>query len=211
MSYRRSPGPADGSHLPAASAAAEEPIATIRFQPRHTYSRWHFEPLQDLSRLRIDATQIAFFVLQRRVPEFAIDPGNPCNKAIGLNGAKNFSCLWIDLVDLPVPILPHPQRPFRPGEPRTGTPRRRYRGEYLARIRINLLNVVIGKLKQMVAVEGRSCVRGDNDSALDLSIRRSEGVQPVAGRKPDVLAVKCYPIDPVGAGERAIFAEDFGS
>jgi hypothetical protein len=33
-----SPGPADGSHFPAASASAEELIAAIRLEPRHAHS-----------------------------------------------------------------------------------------------------------------------------------------------------------------------------
>src|SRR5687768_5887010 len=50
---------ADGSHLPAASAAAEEPIAAVGLEPRHVHSRRHLEALQDLSRSRIDSPQIA--------------------------------------------------------------------------------------------------------------------------------------------------------
>lgn len=52
-----SPGSADGSHLPAASASAKEPFTAIGLEPRHTHSRRHFEPLQDLSRSRIDPTR----------------------------------------------------------------------------------------------------------------------------------------------------------
>ena len=37
--------------------------------------------------------------------------------AVGLDRAKNRPCLGIDLMDLPVPILPHPERPFGPREP----------------------------------------------------------------------------------------------
>jgi hypothetical protein len=42
-------GTTDGSHLPAASASTEEPIAAIRLEPRYPYSRGHLEPVQDLS------------------------------------------------------------------------------------------------------------------------------------------------------------------
>jgi len=42
-----SPGSADGSHLPAASASAEEPIAAIGLEPRHTHSRRHLDLLQE--------------------------------------------------------------------------------------------------------------------------------------------------------------------
>src|SRR6266478_1418641 len=37
--------------------------------------------------------------------------------AVGLDRAKNRPCLGIDLMDLPVPILPHPECPFGPREP----------------------------------------------------------------------------------------------
>jgi hypothetical protein len=55
-----SPRPADGSHLPALSAPAEEPIAAIGLEPRHADSGRHLEPLENLSRPRIDSPQLAF-------------------------------------------------------------------------------------------------------------------------------------------------------
>ena len=48
------------------------------------------------------------------VPELAVDPGDPGDEAVGLDGAKNRPGLGIDLMDLPVPILPHPERCLRP-------------------------------------------------------------------------------------------------
>src|SRR5271157_2386678 len=113
-----SPGSADGSHLPAASASAEELIAAIGLEPRHAYSRRHLEPLQDLSRSRIDPPQIALVTVPGAMPELSVDPGDPGDEAVGLNGAKNCPCLGIDLMDLPVLILPHPERTFGPREPR---------------------------------------------------------------------------------------------
>ena len=52
---------------------------------------------------------------------------------------------------------------------------------------------------------------GDLDRALHLAIRRIEGVQLVAGGKPDVLTVERDAIHGVDAGKGSIFAEDFGS
>src|SRR5512143_324816 len=63
-----SPGSADGSHLPAASASAEELIAAIGLEPRHADSLRHLEPLQDLSRARIDSPQIALVTFPGGVP-----------------------------------------------------------------------------------------------------------------------------------------------
>ena len=91
-------------------------------------------------------------------------------------------------MDLPVPILPHPERPFGPGEPRVAAAAgRRDRGEHAAGLRIDLLDAILGDLKQVLAVEGRSGMRGDIDRAQRLAARRIEGVQLVAGGKPDVL------------------------
>jgi predicted dithiol-disulfide oxidoreductase (DUF899 family) len=71
------PRPADRSHPPAASAAAEEAVAAIGLEPRHARSRWQFNRVQDLPRLRIDASQVALTAFQGPVPEFAVHPGHP--------------------------------------------------------------------------------------------------------------------------------------
>src|SRR5437879_2676330 len=161
---RTSLGPADGSHLPAPSASAEELIAAIGLEPRHAHSGRHLEPLQDLSRSRIDSPQIALVTLPGAVPELAVDPGDSGDEAVGLDGAKNRPCPGIDLMDLPVPILPHPERPFGPSEPRVTTAAgRRDRGEHTAGLRIDLPDAVPGERTPVLAIEGRSCMRGDID------------------------------------------------
>src|SRR5689334_22452061 len=99
-----SPGPADGSHFPTPSSAAEEPVAAIGFEPRHGHRGRHLKPLQDLSRPRIDAPQIALGAFPGAVPQLAVDPGDPGDKAVALDGAKNRPCLGIDLMDLSIPI-----------------------------------------------------------------------------------------------------------
>ena len=204
-------GPADGSHLPAPSASAEELIAAIGLEPRNAHSGRHLEPLQDLSRLRIDSPQIALVTFPGAVPELAIDPGDPGDEAVGLDGAKNRPGLGIDLMDLPIPILPDPERPFGPREPRvTAAAGRRDRGEHTAGVRIDLLDAILGELKQVLAVEGRSRMRGDIDRAQRLPARRIEGVQLVSGSKPDVLAVIRDSIHAVDARKGSIFTEDFG-
>src|SRR5205814_8187945 len=107
-------GSADGSHLAAPSTSAEELIAAIGLEPRHAHSGRHVEPLQDLSGSRIDSPQIALVAFPGAVPELAVDPGDPGDEAVALDGAKNRPCLGIDLMDLAAPILPHPERPFVP-------------------------------------------------------------------------------------------------
>src|SRR5580658_31325 len=157
-----SPRSANGSHLGAVCAAAEELIAAVGFEPRHGHAGRHLERLQDLSRSRIDAPQIALVTFPGAVPELAVDPGDPGDEALRLDGAENRPSLWIDLMDLPLPVLPDPERPFGPGEPRvTAAAGRRDRGEHMAGLRIDLLDAILGDLKQMLTVKGRSGMRGD--------------------------------------------------
>src|SRR5215510_15513821 len=206
-----SPGSADRSHLPGASASAEELVAAIGLEPRHTRSTWHLEPLQDLSGSRIDAPHIALVTFPGAVPELAVDPGDPGDDAVRLDGAKDRARLGIDLMDLAVPMLAYPERPFGPRQPRvTAAAGRRDRGHHAAGLRIDLLDAILGDLKQVLAVEGRSRMRGDIDRAHHRSARRIEGVQPVSRRKPDVAAVKRDPMDLVGIREGSILAEDVG-
>src|SRR6266513_5467031 len=204
-------GPADGPHLPAPSSSAEKLIAAIGLEPRHAYSRRHLEPLPDLSRSRIDSPQIALVTFPGAVPELAVDPGDPGDDAVGFDGAKNRPCLGIDLMDLPAPMLPHPERPFGPREARvTAAARRRDRREHTAGLRVDLLDAILGDLKQMLTVEGRSCVRGDINRAQHLPTRRIEGVQLVSGSKPDVLTVKRNPMHVVDTRKGSIFTQDLG-
>src|SRR6202048_871273 len=93
-------------------------------------------------------------------------------------------------MNLPFPILSHPERPLGPREPRvTAATRRGDRGEHAAGLRIDLLDAILGQLKQVLAVEGRPCMRGDIDRAQRLPALRIEGGQLVSGSKPDVLTV----------------------
>src|SRR5881409_3983861 len=204
-------GPADSPHLPAPSSSAEELIAAIGLEPRNAYSGRHLEPLQDLSRSGIDASQIALVTFPGAVPELTVDPGDPGDEAVGLDRAKNRPCLGIDLMDLPVPILPHPERPFGPREPRvTAAAGRRDRGEHTAGLRIDLLDAILGELPQVLAVEGRSCMCGDIDRAQRFPARRIKGVQLVSGGKPDLLTVKRDPMHLVDTREGAILTDELG-
>src|SRR5262249_47946289 len=147
-------GPADGPHLPAPSSSAEELIVAIGLESRNDHSGRHLEPLQHLPSSRIDSPQLALITFPGAVPEFPIDPGDPGNEAIGLDGAQNHSCLGIDLMDLPIPVPAHPKRPFGPREPRvTAAAGRRDRSEHTAGLRIDLLDAISGDLKQVLAVE----------------------------------------------------------
>src|SRR5437870_295336 len=204
-------GPADCSHLPAPSSSAEELIAAIGLEPRNAHSGRHLEPLQDLSRSGIDSPQIALVTFPGGVPELSVDPGDPGDEAVGLDRAKNRPGLGIDLMDLPVPVLPHPERPFGPREPRvTAAAWRRDRGEHTAALRIDLLDAILGELEQVPAVEGRSRMRGDIDRAQRLSARRIEGDQLVSRREPDVLTVKRNPMHVVDTRKGSVLTDDLG-
>jgi hypothetical protein len=145
------------------------------------------------------------------VPEISVDPRDPGDKAAGFDGAKDRPCFRIDLMDLPAPIVPDPERPFGPSEPRvTAAAGRRDGGEHTAGLRIDLADAILGELKQVLAVEGGSGMRGDIDGAPYLSARRIEGVQRVSRGKPDLLAVIRDAIDSVDTRKGSILTDDLG-
>src|SRR4029079_3301490 len=100
---------AHGPDLPAVSSAAEELIAAIGLETRHAQARSLLEPRQDFARTRIDAGQIALVAFPGAVPELAVDPADPGDKALGLDGTKDRPGLRIDLMNLAVAILRHPE------------------------------------------------------------------------------------------------------
>src|SRR5262245_17791420 len=113
-------------------------------------------------------------------------------------------------MDLPVPILPDPERPLGPRESRvTAAAGCRDRGEHTAGLRIDLLDATVGDLKQMLAVEGRSCTRSNIDRAHRLPARRIKGVQRISGSEPDELAVIRDSMHVVGAGKGSILTDNF--
>jgi len=80
----------------------------------------------------------------------------------------------------------------------------------MAGLRIDLLDAILGELKQVLAVEGRACMRGDIDRAQGLPARRIEGVQRVSGSKPDVLTVIRDSMHVVDTRKGSIFTDDLG-
>jgi hypothetical protein len=204
-------GPADGPDFPAPSPSAEELIASIGLEPRNKGAGRHLETLQDLSGPRIDSPQITVIAFPGSVPEISVDPGDSGDEAIGFDGAKNGPGLRIDLMDFPVPVLPHPERPFGPRQARvTAVARSRDRGENAAALRIDLLDAILAELVQMLTVEGRSGMRGDIDRAQYLAALRIEGVQLVACGKPNPLTVIRDSTHAVGARKGTIFTNNLG-
>ena len=103
-----SPRPPDRPDLPALFPSAEELIAAIGLESRDMNSAWHIETLKNLSGARIDSPQIALVTFPGRVPQLSIDPGDPGDKAVGLDGAQNRPGIGIHLMDLSRPILADP-------------------------------------------------------------------------------------------------------
>src|ERR1700682_2391389 len=103
---------------------------------------------------RIDSPQIALVTLPGAVPELSVDPGDPGDEAVGLDRAQDLPCVWVDLMNLSLPVLPDPERPLGPRETGvTAAARRRNRGQHAAGFRIDLLNAILGELEQVLAVE----------------------------------------------------------
>src|SRR5881628_3207591 len=69
------------------------------------------------------------------------------------------------------------------------------------------LDAILGELKQVLAVEGRSCMPGDLDRAQRLAARGIEGDQPVSSGKPDILTVIRVPMHAVGTRKGSILTD----
>src|SRR5580704_5503401 len=75
---------------------------------------------------------------------------------------------------------------------------------------IDLLVAILGDLKQVFAIESRSCMCRDIDRAHHLSARGIKSIQLIARCKPDVLTVIANSMHSVSSRERAILLDDFG-
>ncbi len=155
--------------------------------------------------------QIALITFPSGVPELALNPSDASDETVRLDGAKNCPCAGINLMDLAVPILPNPERPLGPRQPRvTAAAGRRNGGEHLAALGIDLLDTILSDLKQVPAVEGCSGMRGDINRAHCLSTRGVEGIQLLSGGKPNLLTVIADSMDAVSFRKGTILTDDFG-
>jgi hypothetical protein len=78
-------------------------------------------------------------------------------------------------------------------------------------MRIDLVDAVLGDLEQVLSVEGGSRMRRDGDRAHRPAAVRIEGVEPVAGREPDVPPVEGEPMHALDARKGPVYTDDFGS
>jgi hypothetical protein len=87
-----------------------------------------------------------------------------------------------------------------------------FRGSWRAHggLRIDLLDAIAGDLKQVLTVEGRSCIRGDFDRAQRLPARRIEGDDLVSSSKPDLLTVIRDSMHVVDTRKGSILTDDLG-
>jgi len=74
----------------------------------------------------------------------------------------------------------------------------------------DVIDAEVPCLKQMLAVEGRPCMRGDIDRAQRLSIGRIEGVQLVSSSKPDTPAVIGDPVHALGTRKGSVLTHNLG-
>ena len=114
--------PPDNPHLPASPSTTEEKITAIGLESGHAIAELHLEPFQDLAHSRIDSSQVALISFPGGVPEFAVDPGHAGGEPVALDRAQDRARVGIDLVDLSLPVLAHPERAFGPGGPRVTPP-----------------------------------------------------------------------------------------
>src|SRR5262249_4524561 len=158
--------------------------------------------------LRVDVAQVAFVALPGGVPEFAVDPGHPGDEAAARDGTQDRTGVRIDLVDLALPIDADPERSFRPGKARfAAAALRRNGGEHLSVLRIDLLDALLGDLKQVLAIERRARIGGRVDLARWLAAVRIDRDQFVVGGEPDMLAVKGHAVYARNIREGAVLAD----
>ena len=65
-------GAAHDPDLPARPPAAEDPIAAVRFEPRHGDARRHFQSFLHVAGSGVDPPQVAAIIFPRAVPQLAI-------------------------------------------------------------------------------------------------------------------------------------------
>src|SRR4026207_1004071 len=96
------------------------------------------------------------------MPHLTVDPGHAGDEAIGFDAALDGAGSGVDLVDLAVAIIPHPQTAFGPGHPRVATLAGcRARPHHIAGGGIDLVDARLGNLVEVCPIEGRARIASD--------------------------------------------------
>ncbi len=170
----------------------------------------HFDLFKNLTRLRVDSSQIAFVAFQSCVPKISINPGHPGYEAVRFDRSQDFAGVRVDLMDLPITILSDPQSSLGPGKPGVAAAAwRRNRGKHTPGFHVDLLNAILRDLKEVLAVECCSGMRSNIDRADCLPACWIDCIQFISGRKPDTLSVVSNSMHLVNAGKWTILVDDF--
>src|SRR5262249_35650676 len=117
----------------------------------------------------------------------------------------------VDLVNLALAVMSDPERALGPGKPGvTAAGGRRDGMEHGAGLGIDLVDLALGDLEQMPAVEGGSRLGSDVDGARDLGARGVDGVDPVARSEPDLAPIIGDAADALDAFKGSVLPDDFG-
>src|SRR3546814_9743948 len=70
---------------------------------------------EDLAAVGVDAAQFTFVTFPGAVPEVAIDPAHAGDETVRFDRAQDLAAVRIDLMNLALAVLAHPQRTLGPG------------------------------------------------------------------------------------------------
>src|SRR5262249_18048485 len=141
----------------AARATAIEEVCSIGLEPADARAARHFQPREHRARLRVDPPDVAVVTFPGSVPQLAVDPAHAGDEAFRLDRSLDRAGLGIDLMNLSVAVLAHPQAAFGPGESRVlSLARRGNRLHDFATLGIDLVDPCFGDLVEVGPVECRS-------------------------------------------------------
>src|SRR5262249_23274389 len=203
------PGTAHRTDTAAGAATGVEEVALVRLQAGDLRPLGHRQSGEHLAGLRIDAPDIGVGPLPGGMPQLTVHPGDAGDEAVRLEGAQDSAGLRVDLVDLPLPVRPHPERPPRPGQPGVAPASRCGDGQqHSAGGGIDLLNPVVGDLVEVAPVEGSASVARDVEGAAGLAGGGVDGSELLSGGEPDVPPVEGDPGHVRLPGKGSVLSDD---
>src|SRR5882762_7537569 len=140
-------GTAHGAHFAGRTAAGVKQVRAIGLETRHPNAFGHGEPGQNLAALGVDVADVALVTFPCAMPECPVDPRHSRDEAVRLDRAQDRARLGVDLVDLPVAVLPDPERALCPRHARVVTlAGRRKGGDDRSGRGVDFLNAIAGEL-----------------------------------------------------------------